>query len=177
MLAEARAGNLTYERVRDLTAANPARIFDIPRKGRIEEGADADLVLVDPAMTHPIRGEGLHTACDWTPFEGWAGVFPELTMVRGTVIYERDPEDRPGGDSERFAEPVGENVRTASRTDRPTDARGSGPAGRGAAGTGESETATDPAGEDGATDGADNAIDRAIRELAENDLVSDDDRV
>jgi dihydroorotase len=204
LLAEARAGNLTYERVRDLTAANPARIFDIPRKGRIEEGADADLVLVDPAMTHPIRGEGLHTACDWTPFEGWAGVFPELTMVRGTVIYERDPEDRPGGDSERFAEPVGENVRTASRTDRPTDARGSGPAGRGTAGTGEGDAAAgpsgrettepgdgdatgesdesgatgenDPAGEDGATDGADDAIDRAIRELVEKDLVSDDDR-
>jgi len=168
--------------VRDLTAANPDEVFDLSEKGRIAEGYHADLVVVDPEQTHEICGDRLHTRCDWTPFEGWAGVFPELTMVRGTVIYERDPEDRPGGDSERFAEPVGENVRTASRTDRPTDARGSGPAGRGTAGTGESETATDPAGEEGAADGtatggADDAIDRAIRELAENDLVSDDDRV
>ena len=112
LLAEAREGNLSYERVRDLTAANPATIFDIPSKGRVEEGMDADLVLVDPATTHPVRADRLHTKCDWTPFEGREAVFPELTMVRGTVVYERDPGDRPGGQTETFAEPTGRNVRT-----------------------------------------------------------------
>jgi len=114
LLAEARSGTLTYERVRDLTAANPAAIFDIPSKGRVEEGMDADLVLVDPATTHPVRADRLHTKCDWTPFEGREAVFPELTTVRGTVVYERDPDDRPGGASETFAEPVGRNVRTGT---------------------------------------------------------------
>ncbi|MDX1745014.1 MAG: dihydroorotase, partial [Halobacteriales archaeon] len=46
LLAEAKEGRLSYERVRDLTAANPAAIFDLPHKGRIEGGRDADLVLV-----------------------------------------------------------------------------------------------------------------------------------
>jgi dihydroorotase len=114
LLAEAREGNLSYERVRDLTAANPAEIFDVPGKGRIEEGMDADLVLFDPATTHEIRADRLHTKCDWTPFEGYDGVFPELTMVRGTVVYERDAEDHPGGDTESFAEPQGRNVRTGT---------------------------------------------------------------
>ena len=106
LLEEARQGNLSYERVRDLTAANPADVFDLPRKGTIEEGNDADLVLVDPDASREIRGENMHTKIDWTPFEGFDGVFPELTMVRGTVVYENDA-------GERFHGHRGENVRQA----------------------------------------------------------------
>jgi dihydroorotase len=102
LLEQARQGPLSYRRVQDLTASNPARIFDLPRKGRIEAGRDADLVLVDPDATREIRGSDLHTKCGWTPFEGWSGVFPEWTMVRGRFVY-RDGE---------FGEPMGENVRT-----------------------------------------------------------------
>jgi dihydroorotase len=114
LLADARTGDLTYERVRDLTAANPADVFDLPNKGRVAEGMDADLVLVDPGTTHPIRADRLHTKCDWTPFEGREAVFPELTLVRGSVVYERDSDDRPGGASETFGDAVGRNVRTAA---------------------------------------------------------------
>jgi dihydroorotase len=104
LLAEARTGNLSYERVRDLTAANPADVFELPDKGRVAERKDADLVLVDTSTTRPIRASSLHTNCDWTPFEGWEAVFPELTMVRGQVVYDRDAEDP-------FGDPVGKNVR------------------------------------------------------------------
>ncbi|QLD85557.1 dihydroorotase [Natronomonas halophila] len=101
LLEEAREGTLSYERVRDVTAANAAEIFDLPSKGRIEEGRDADLVLVDPEASVSIRGGKLHSKCGWTPFDGRDAVFPELTMVRGTVVYH---------DGE-FAEGNGENVR------------------------------------------------------------------
>ncbi|MEE6210915.1 dihydroorotase [Salarchaeum sp. III] len=101
LLNAAREGELSYERVRDVTAANPAKIFDLPRKGRIEAGRDADLVLVDPANVREIRGDDLHSKCGWTPFEGFAGVFPEWTMVRGEFAY-RDGE---------FGSARGENVR------------------------------------------------------------------
>ncbi|WP_135663266.1 dihydroorotase [Halorhabdus rudnickae] len=107
LLEEARRGHLTYERVRDLTAANPATLFDLPKKGRIAEGYDADLVLVDPGQTREIHGEDLHTNCEWTPFEGWRGLFPKLTMVRGTVVYERTD------DGEVFDDHQGRNVRVA----------------------------------------------------------------
>ncbi|QLD89377.1 dihydroorotase [Natronomonas salina] len=103
LLEEARRGAIGYERVRDVTAANVAEIFDLPRKGRIEEGRDADLVLVDPEERVQIRGEKLHSKCGWTPFEGRQAVFPELTMVRGTVVYHDGA----------FAEAEGENVREA----------------------------------------------------------------
>ena len=102
LLERARQGKLAYERVRDVTAANVASVFDLPRKGRVAEGYDADLVLVDPAESREICGDELHSKCGWTPFEGMAGVFPSLTMVRGTVVYE-DGEFQSGA--------VGENVR------------------------------------------------------------------
>ncbi|WP_135305789.1 dihydroorotase [Haloarcula amylovorans] len=109
LLAEAQDPDtdLTYERVRDLTAANPAEVFDVPQKGAIEPGRDADLVLVDTTETTEIRGADLHTDCGWTPFEGFVGCFPEWTMVRGTMVYERDP------DEDVFYGHQGENVRDA----------------------------------------------------------------
>jgi dihydroorotase len=101
LLAEAKRDRLTYERVRDLTAANVAEIFSLPQKGRIEAGRDADLVLVDPDATSEIHGSALHSKCDWTPFEGMDAMFPELTMVRGSVVW----------DGESVRDHHGENVR------------------------------------------------------------------
>ncbi|MFC6786646.1 dihydroorotase [Halobaculum halobium] len=105
LLQEVREGTLDLERVRDLVAANPATVFDIEGKGRIVEGTDADLVLVDLEASREIRGDDLHSKCEWTPFEGREAVFPEVTLVRGHVAY-----DARGGD-ETFGEAVGENVR------------------------------------------------------------------
>ncbi|PSQ17311.1 dihydroorotase [Halobacteriales archaeon QS_8_69_73] len=104
LLEAARTGELSYERVRDVTAADVAEVFDLPWKGRIEPGRDADLVLVDETDPEPIRGEKLHSRCGWTPFEGRRGVFPDLTAVRGTIVY-RDGE---------FADAQGRNVRTSA---------------------------------------------------------------
>ncbi|WP_435361441.1 dihydroorotase [Haloarchaeobius sp. DFWS5] len=102
LLEEARNETLSYERVRDVVAANPAAIFDLPKKGRIEEGMDADLALYDVENPREIRGDDLHSKCGWTPFEGKRGVFPEWTMVRGEVVWS---------DESGFGDAVGENVR------------------------------------------------------------------
>ncbi len=106
LLNEARGDRLSYERVRDLTARNPAGVFNLQRKGHIKPGADADLVLFDPEATREIRGDDLHSRCGWTPFEGWTGVFPDLTMVRGRVVYDH----RNGEES--FGDGGGKNVAT-----------------------------------------------------------------
>ncbi|KTG08775.1 dihydroorotase [Haloprofundus marisrubri] len=110
LLNEAREGRLTYERVRDLTAANPACIFDLPQKGRVDAGRDADLVLVDTGKSRAIRGDDLHGNCEWTPFEDFAGVFPDVTLRRGDVVY--DPAGETGAISGVFGDADGANVRT-----------------------------------------------------------------
>ncbi|MBI3745389.1 MAG: dihydropyrimidinase [Chloroflexi bacterium] len=65
-------GRLTVERLVDVLATTPARRFGIPRKGAIEAGRDADLVLFDPAVRRTIRAADLHHTSDYTPYEGLA---------------------------------------------------------------------------------------------------------
>ena len=117
LLNAAREGDIDYERVRDVTAANPADRFGLDRKGRIESGRDADLVLVDPEATRPIHGPDLHSRCGWSPFETFEGVFPEWTMLRGRFVYRETGTDATGsgGRDGAFREGAGRNVRTRAR--------------------------------------------------------------
>lgn len=107
LLESARDGELGYDRVVELVAHNPAEIFGLDSKGHIEPGYDADLVVVDPDDSREIRGSDTHTKCEWTPFEGKQAVFPQLTMVRGEIVFERADDES----AARFGEAVGHNVR------------------------------------------------------------------
>lgn len=82
---------------------NPARIFGLfPRKGAIQEGADADLVLFDPSLGRVISQKTQHSRAPYTLYEGRSclGV-PILSMQRGRVIFEGNQlRIRPG--SARF---------------------------------------------------------------------------
>ncbi|HET7520642.1 MAG TPA: dihydropyrimidinase [Candidatus Limnocylindria bacterium] len=71
------AGRLSPERLVDVLATTPARLFGMSSKGAVEVGRDADLVLFDPAATRTIRQEELHHTSDFTPYEGVA--------VRGAI--------------------------------------------------------------------------------------------
>jgi dihydropyrimidinase len=63
-------GRLPVERLVDLVATAPARLFGLTRKGAIEVGRDADLVLFDPSARRTIRAADLHHTSDYTPYEG-----------------------------------------------------------------------------------------------------------
>jgi dihydropyrimidinase len=63
-------GRISVERMVDLLATTPARLFGMDTKGAIEVGRDADLVLFDPRATHTIRQSELHHTGDFTPYEG-----------------------------------------------------------------------------------------------------------
>ena len=63
-------GRISAERLVDVLAATPARLFGLATKGGVEVGRDADLVLWDPAAERSIRQADLHHASDYTPFEG-----------------------------------------------------------------------------------------------------------
>ena len=118
LLEEARRGRISHRRVRDLTASNPAEVFGLHDKGRVEAGRDADLVLVDPDASREIRGADLHSKCGWTPFEGRRGVFPEWTMLRGEIVYEdgaasETPREGSGEAADgKFGDAAGRNVRS-----------------------------------------------------------------
>ncbi len=77
LLHEVNSGRITLPQVARWTATNPARIWNIAHKGRIEVGADADLMLVDLNATHVIRDENQQSKCGWSPWHG--------TSLNGTV--------------------------------------------------------------------------------------------
>ena len=70
-----------------MLATTPARLFGLARKGAIEVGRDADLVLFDPAARRTLRAADLHHTSDYTPYEGFelAGAVRSV-FVRGRPV-------------------------------------------------------------------------------------------
>ena len=80
-------GRITQERMVDLLSTTPARRFGLARKGALEVGRDADLVVFDPAARRTITAGGLHHTSDYTPYEGMTvtgGV--RDVLVRGSDV-------------------------------------------------------------------------------------------
>jgi dihydropyrimidinase len=84
-------GRLSLERLVDLIATTPARLFGLERKGSIEVGRDADLVLFDPAAHRTLRAADLHHTSDYTPYEGF-----ELEGAVRSVFVRGQPVVREG---------------------------------------------------------------------------------
>jgi dihydropyrimidinase len=71
----------------DLLSAGPARLFGFERKGAIEPGRDADLVLFDPGARRTVRAIELHHTSDYTPYEGMEAVGAVRSVfVRGRPV-------------------------------------------------------------------------------------------
>jgi len=83
-------GRLTPSEFVKVTSANTAQIFNIyPQKGRIQAGADADIVVWDPKLTRTISAKTHHHNIDFNIFEGMQVVGgPAVTIAGGEVVYE-----------------------------------------------------------------------------------------
>jgi dihydropyrimidinase len=81
-------GRISLERMVDLVATNPARIFGLyPKKGVIAEGADADLVVFDPNRKVTVHSPEMHSRADYDVFEGFEVMgWPTMTISRGEAI-------------------------------------------------------------------------------------------
>ena len=69
MLELSEMGVLPIERIPDLMAHNPAKLFHIEKRGFIRPGYYADLVLVDPDANWQVREGRYYTKCGWTPMD------------------------------------------------------------------------------------------------------------
>lgn len=88
LLNEVNNGRCTLEQVVSWMCEAPARIWNLKNKGRIQEGFDADLVLIDLTRETVVRNEDQVTKCGWTPWHGVTlkGV-PVRTIVGGQTVY------------------------------------------------------------------------------------------
>jgi len=92
---------LTLPQVVQLTSYNAARLFGLyPRKGALEVGSDADLVIVDPDREVRVNLGTLHSVADFTPYDGYlARGWADLTIAGGEIVYEKGDvvAERPRG--------------------------------------------------------------------------------
>jgi dihydropyrimidinase len=79
-----RTGRLMPQEFVKITSTNTAQIFNIfPRKGSVSVGADADLVVWDPAASRVISAKTHHQNVDFNVFEGM-----EVTgLARSTIAH------------------------------------------------------------------------------------------
>ncbi|MDE3134572.1 MAG: dihydropyrimidinase [Acidobacteriota bacterium] len=84
-------GKITLERFVELTSTTPARMFGMyGRKGVLAPGADADIVIYDPAGHTSIGvGKTHHMNMDYSAYEGYEiDGHVDVVLSRGTVIVD-----------------------------------------------------------------------------------------
>jgi len=87
-----RAGRITLNRMVELLATNPAKLFGLyPHKGTVAVGSDADLVVFDQEKRVTITAANQHSKSDYNLFEGIEVTgSPEVVLLRGHVLVEND---------------------------------------------------------------------------------------
>ena len=88
----------SWATVARVTAENPARIFRLPRKGAIEPGNDADLVVLHPDDVRPVPAVPPYWKVDNGIFEGLPHIPPRTVLQRGRLLaHDGRFSGEPGG--------------------------------------------------------------------------------
>lgn len=89
MLALVDEGVLTVERVVELMAHNPARLFGVSQRGFLRPGYKADLAIVAQGEPWTVTPDVIESRCGWSPMEGqqyrWR---VRQTFCNGRLVYD-----------------------------------------------------------------------------------------
>lgn len=81
---------ISLEKVVEKMCHNPAKLFQIEKRGFIKEGYYADLVLVDTHKSQVVSKENILYKCGWSPFEGTKfSATVSHTFINGNLIYNQ----------------------------------------------------------------------------------------
>jgi dihydroorotase (multifunctional complex type) len=98
MLTLVRKNQLTMQRMVELLAEKPAEIYSLSSKGRLEQGKDADLIVVDYNLRWKIEASKFKSKAKFSPYNNWEVVGkPVKTFVNGVMAMdEGDIVIKPG---------------------------------------------------------------------------------
>lgn len=82
-------GVWTIEKLVEKACHNPAKIFQIEKRGFIREGYFADLVLIDDDQPQTVTRDNVYYKCGWSPFEGttFSSTITH-TFVNGVLMFD-----------------------------------------------------------------------------------------
>jgi dihydropyrimidinase len=85
-------GRISVSKWVDLIATNPAKLFGLyPKKGTLQAGSDADIVIWNPDLKHTISAATHHMRVDYSMYEGiTVRGNAETVISRGEVIIEHN---------------------------------------------------------------------------------------
>jgi dihydroorotase len=87
LMSAVKHGRLGLERLVQMCCEAPAELFGLQSKGRIEEGFDADIILISEGETARLKKAPEYSGAGWSPYVGReVGVSPELVVVCGRVV-------------------------------------------------------------------------------------------
>ena len=83
-------GKISLEMIQKLMCENPARIMKIEKRGKLQEGYFADIIVVDPKKEWIVGvDDTIESKCGWTPYENWKLKGKNtMTIVNGKIVYE-----------------------------------------------------------------------------------------
>ena len=83
-------GKISLEMIQKLMCENPAKIMKIEKRGKLEEGFFADIIVVDTQKEWIVAvDDAIESKCGWTPYENWELKGKNtLTIVNGEIVYE-----------------------------------------------------------------------------------------
>ena len=88
LFEKVKQGVISIEKAVEKTSHNPAKLFQIKKRGFIKKGFFADLVLVDVNKPQTVSKKNILYKCGWSPFEGtkFSSTITH-TFVNGKLIY------------------------------------------------------------------------------------------
>jgi dihydropyrimidinase len=91
-------GRLGLSKFVELTSTAPAQIYNLPKKGSIAIGNDADIAIWDPTRKVTLSDEMMHDLTGFSPFSGRTVTgWPEKVLLRGRVLVDGDTfNSKPG---------------------------------------------------------------------------------
>lgn len=89
ILEKVKEGVISIEKAVEKMSHNPAKLFQIEKRGFVKEGFFADLVLIDTNKPQTVSKDNILYKCGWSPFEGTTfSSSISHTFVNGTLVYE-----------------------------------------------------------------------------------------
>jgi dihydroorotase len=88
LLEKVKEGVIPIEKAVEKMSHNPAKLFQIEKRGFIKEGYFADIVLIDINKPQTVSKDNILYKCGWSPFEGttFSSTITH-TFVNGNLIY------------------------------------------------------------------------------------------